>query len=234
MFCILVSQIPKEWHKYLKDEFEKEYFKNLDNLLINEYDNYTIYPPQKDIFNSLKFTNLEDIKVIIIGQDPYIKKGQAHGLSFSVCEGVPFPKSLNNIFKELQDDIGIEYPTSGSLISWAKQGVLLLNSVLTVRENESNSHAELGWQLFTSKIIENVLATSTPKVFILWGKYAYNLFHSIYDKEKNIDKDKILEIYSPHPSPLSAYRGFFGSKPFSKTNDFLIKNNIDPIQWSLK
>ena len=225
---MLQDLIPSSWQQILKSEFNKDYFLSLDRIVSEEYENYTIYPPKNEIFNALNAVKPEDVKVVIIGQDPYIKEGQAHGLSFSVKDGVQFPKSLNNIFTELQSDIGCSQPTSGSLLPWAKQGVLLLNTTLTVRENNSNSHANFGWNVFTAKIIKEVMKTDKTKVFLLWGKYAEDLFKSIYENEPNV-----FTIVSPHPSPLSAYRGFFGSKPFSRTNNFLIFKGEEPIDWRL-
>lgn len=247
----LQDKIPNSWMPFLSNEFNKPYFKELERKIEDEYKNFTIYPTKENIFNSISHANPEDIKVVILGQDPYIKENQAHGLSFSVQDGVPFPKSLTNIFKELSSDIGCKTPTSGCLEKWAKQGVLLLNTILTVRENSTNSHISYGWQNFTEQILRTVIATDTPKVFILWGGQAKQSFVSALDDEvfKNIilkenfkelnsvithaDKNYMI-LTAPHPSPLSAYRGFFESKPFSKTNDFLIKNGVSPIDWSLE
>lgn len=225
---MLKNLVPNSWQQNLKNEFDKEYFKKLEDAVEEEYKNHTVYPPKEEIFNALNMVKPEDTKVVIIGQDPYIKEGQAHGLSFSVKDGVEFPKSLKNIFTELHDDIGCDIPSSGSLIPWAQQGVLLLNTTLTVRENESNSHANFGWSIFTAEIIRAVLKTDKTKVFILWGKNAKDMFNSVYANERNV-----FTIESPHPSPLSAYRGFFGSKPFSRTNNFLKFKGEEPIDWRL-
>ena len=245
----LQNLIPNDWKDVLSSEFDKPYFIELNQKLNDEYKNFTIFPEQKNIFNSIESLKPSDIKVVIIGQDPYIKKGQANGLSFSVNEGVKFPKSLNNIFKELLDDVGVQ-PTTGSLLKWKEQGVLLLNTILTVRENSSNSHLSFGWQNLTKKIIEVILNTNTPTVFILWGDYAKKTFCDTIQEEeiKKVIKDcklpvnefifqnnkkPCLILSAPHPSPLSSYRGFFGSKPFSKTNFFLRYNGVKEIDWNL-
>ena len=220
--------IPEDWYPYLKEETEKEYFQELEKFVQKEYAEKTIYPAQENIFNSINYLCPEDIKVVIIGQDPYHEPNQAHGFSFSVEGNVPHPKSLINIFKELEDDIGIKYPKSGNLTPWAEQGVLMLNSVLTVQKGEANTHKDKGWENITLKIVETVLNQPQPKVFILWGNQAADVFFKAYKKQPNV-----MFIKSAHPSPLSAYRGFFGSKPFSKTNTYLRNHNQKEIDWTI-
>ncbi len=214
------------WHELLLPEMEKPYYKNLRQFLIEEYKTNTVYPEMYSIFNALHYTDYDDVKAVILGQDPYHGPNQAHGLSFSVRRGVPAPPSLVNIYKEMKDDLGLPIPSHGCLEKWAKQGVLLLNTVLTVRAGEANSHRDMGWEEFTDHIIKILNERDRPMVFILWGAPAIR-------KESMIDQTKHLVVKSPHPSPLSAYRGFFGSKPFSRTNRFLVKNGIDPIDWRL-
>lgn len=213
-----------DWDEILKDEWEKPYYKTLRAFLKNEYTTQRIYPEMNDIFNALKFTSFEDTKVVIIGQDPYHGVGQAHGLCFSVKQGVQFPPSLRNIFKELADDVGKEIPQSGELTDWAKQGVLMLNAVLTVREGEPTSHSKIGWERFTDRVISELNKKETPVVFLLWGAYAQK-------KAEIITNPIHKKLMSVHPSPLSASRGFFGSKHFSKTNQILLKNGMKPIIW---
>lgn len=225
----LRSKIPQEWLEFLEPELEKEYFKELNNFVFEEYQTKTIYPTEENIFNALRHVAPANVKVVILGQDPYHEPNQAHGLSFSVCDGVALPKSLINIYEELSTDVGCEKATSGNLSKWAEQGVLLLNTVLTVKEHEANSHKGKGWETFTSKILEIALAQSQPKVFILWGKQAENAFFNVYKRQPNV-----MFIKSAHPSPLSAYRGFFGSKPFSKTNQYFKNRNVKEIDWNLK
>lgn len=219
--------IGNSWDLLLNDEYEKEYFKKLQAFVINEYKTKIIYPKISEIFKAFIETKYEDVKVVILGQDPYHGENQAEGLSFSVKVGVDKPKSLINIFAELKDDIGCKIPNNGSLVPWAKQGVLLLNSTLTVIKDNARSHAEKGWEIFTDEVIKIINKKNTPVVFILWGSDARS-------KKALITNPKHYVIESAHPSPLSAYRGFFGSKPFSKTNEFLIKNNIQPIDWQIK
>ena len=214
----------QSWSELLKVEMSKDYFKNIMRVLNKEYEHFRIYPPQEDIMKAFLLTPLDKVKVVIIGQDPYHEEGQAMGLSFSVHKGVPLPKSLINIYKELHDDLGIETPTTGDLTSWAKQGVLLLNTILSVRNGQALSHKSFGWETFTDNVIKYLNTLDKPIVFILWGGNAIS-------KTKLLNNPKHLIITSPHPSPLSSYRGFFGSKPFSKTNDFLVKNNLKPINW---
>ncbi len=218
--------IGNDWDKILKDEFEKDYYKDLRQFLIKEYKTRTIYPDMYDIFNALKWSSFDHTRVVIIGQDPYPNPGQAHGLSFSVKKGIAKPASLINIFKELKSDLDIDAPEHGCLEDWAKQGVLLLNAVLTVRGGQVGSHRGKGWEILTDKIIKVLNQKDTPIVFILWGNYAKA-------KKSLITNPKHCIIQSAHPSPLAAYGGFFGSKPFSKTNEFLTKNKLEPINWQI-
>lgn len=219
--------IGNDWDSLLSEEYQKEYFKNLENFVITEYKNKIIYPRINEIYNAFRYTSFSDIKVVILGQDPYHGEHQAEGLCFSVKQGVKKPPSLNNIFKELHDDLGFAIPKNGSLVSWTKEGVLLLNAVLTVEKDKAASHKGMGWERFTDEVIRIINRKKTPVVFILWGSYARS-------KKELITSDKHFIIESAHPSPLSAYNGFFGSKPFSKANNFLIKNNIEPINWEIK
>ena len=214
------------WDNCLEEEFSKPYFQDLLQKVDEEYSKYKIYPPREKIFSALKFCDYKDIKVVLLGQDPYHGYGQAHGLCFSVMPGVQMPPSLKNIFKELKSDLNVDMPNHGCLSSWAKQGVLLLNTVLTVREGQPNSHAQYGWQQFTDEIIKKINNLDKPVVFLLWGANAKS-------KMKYITNDKHLVLYSAHPSPLSAYNGFFGNKHFSKTNDFLVANGREPINWQI-
>lgn len=220
-------QIGNDWDQLLKEEWEKPYYKNLRKFLINEYKHYNIYPDMYDLFNALKYVSYEDTKVVILGQDPYHGKGQAHGFSFSVKEDVPIPPSLLNIYKELNNDLGLFIPDNGDLTKWAKQGVLLLNTVLTVREKSPNSHRGKGWEILTDRIIELLNKRNKPMVFILWGANAKS-------KERLITNKNHLILKSVHPSPLSAYRGFFGSKVFSRTNEFLRTINMREIDWQIE
>ena len=215
--------INKNWDIILKDEMKKEYFKNLGVFVKNEYRTKTCYPQYKDIFNALRYTDYDEVKVVILGQDPYHGENEAHGLSFSVLDGVKRPPSLNNIFKELYDDLGVRR-TKNDLTSWAIQGVLLLNSIMSVVKDTPLSHKGRGWEIFTDDIIRYLNEREKPIVFILWGSYARSKKELITNKNHYI-------IESAHPSPLSANRGFFGSKPFSKTNNFLVKNGMEPINW---
>ncbi len=216
--------IGNDWDEILADEWEKTYYKNLRAFLKKEYAAHTVYPDMYDIFNALKYTPYKDTKVVIIGQDPYHGPGQAHGLCFSVKEGVEPPPSLKNIFKELNADIGKEIPQSGDLTAWARQGVLLLNAVLTVREGLPNSHKDAGWEIFTDRVISEINAKQTPVVFLLWGAYAQK-------KAQIITNPIHKKLSSVHPSPLSASRGFFGCKHFSKTNEILRQNGLEEIKW---
>ena len=221
------ANLENDWGEILKDEFNKEYYLNLRKFLKEEYKNETVYPMMEDIFNALKFTSFKDTKVVILGQDPYHGRGQSHGLSFSVKKGVKTPPSLRNIYKELKDDLDCEIPNNGYLKKWTDQGVLLLNTSLTVREADANSHSKIGWEIFTNKIIELLNEREDPVVFILWGNNAKS-------KEELITNDRHFIIKSFHPSPLSASRGFFGSKPFSRTNKILKSIGKEPIDWQIK
>ncbi|WP_040349211.1 uracil-DNA glycosylase [Anaerococcus tetradius] len=223
----MTVKIGNDWDKLLKDEWDKPYYQDLRKFLIREYRNYNIYPDMYDIFNALKYVAYEDVKVVILGQDPYHGRGQAHGFSFSVKKDVPIPPSLLNIYKELRDDLGLFIPDNGNLTKWAKQGVLLLNTVLTVREKSPNSHKDRGWEKLTDRIIALLNQREKPIVFILWGANARS-------KTKLINNRRHLILTSAHPSPLSAYRGFFGSKVFSKTNKFLRDNNMKEIDWQIE
>ena len=215
--------INNKWDVVLEPEFKKDYFKKLGVFVKSEYSKKIIYPEYKNIFNALRYTDFDDVKVVILGQDPYHGENEAHGLSFSVRKGTPMPPSLRNIFKELYDDIGVKR-TETDLTSWAKEGVLLLNSIMTVVKDRPLSHKDKGWEIFTDRIIELLGEREKPLVFILWGSYARS-------KKELIKNKNHLILESVHPSPLSANRGFFGSKPFSKTNTFLKKNNIEEIKW---
>lgn len=219
--------IGNSWEDLLKEEFSKPYYKNIMETLEKEKKIYRIFPKEEDVFNSIKFVDYKDVKVVILGQDPYHGYGQADGFSFSVQPGVKIPPSLLNIYKELNNDLGCYIPNNGYLKKWAKQGVLLLNTSLTVREGQANSHKDLGWHILTDKIIQLLGERKEPLVFILWGNNARS-------KKKLIKNKEHLIIESVHPSPLAAYRGFFGSKPFSKTNEFLAKNNIEIIDWQIE
>lgn len=224
-----------KWDELLKDEFTKDYYLKLRSFLINEYKTQTIYPPMDDVFNALKLTSYEDVKAVILGQDPYHEPRQAHGLAFSVPSDMEYPPSLVNIFKELESDMGLRperNDAEGVLVPWAKQGVLLLNTALTVRAHEANSHRGLGWEQFTDAVIKILAARDKPMVFILWGANAIGKKDLIEAAEKEAGV-KHLIITAPHPSPLSAYRGFFGGRYFSRTNYFLEDNDIEPIDWSL-
>lgn len=216
-----------DWDDVLKDEFEKDYYQELRSFLDKEYKEKTIYPLPQNIYNALRLTPYKDVKVVILGQDPYHEEGQAHGLAFSVNKGIQIPPSLVNIYKELYDDLGCKIPNNGYLIKWAKQGVLLLNAVLTVEAHKANSHKGKGWEELTNKIIECVNKKDEAVVYILWGRNAR-------DKKVLINNPKHLVLESAHPSPLSAYNGFFGSRPFSKTNTFLRNNGIKEIDWQIE
>jgi len=213
-----------DWELLLKDEFSSEYFLQLMSFLDEEYQSQKIYPAREDIFNALKYTPFSEVKVVILGQDPYYRKGQAHGLSFSIREEEELPASLLNIFKELQTDLGCNLPKNGCLTNWARQGVLLLNVILSVREGAANSHKGRGWEIFTNKIISLLNQRERPVVFILWGKQAE-------EKQQLIDLERHYIIKAVHPSPLSAYRGFFGSRPFSKANECLKMIGCQEIDW---
>ena len=212
------------WNEILAEEMKKEYYQELQTFVQKRRQEVRVFPEENNVFNALELTPFESVKVVILGQDPYHGFGQAHGLSFSVQKGIPLPPSLKNIYKELQEDIGGELPTEGDLSHWAKQGVLLLNSVLTVEEGNANSHKGMGWERLTNRLIESLNELTRPVIFILWGKPAQ-------DKEKLITNPNHIILKAPHPSPLSAYRGFFGSKPFSRVNDILIQQGQTPICW---
>lgn len=216
--------IESSWKKMLLSEFEKTYFEDLMSTVSEAYRTEIVYPLQKDLFSAFALTPLKVVKVVILGQDPYHSEGQAHGLAFSVRDGVAVPPSLQNIYKEIASDLGKNPPSSGDLTRWAKQGVLLLNSTMTVRGGEAGSHLYFGWEQFTDAIIENTSKRKSNVVFMLWGSHAIAKSHLI-------DNSKHLVLTAPHPSPLSAHRGFFGSKHFSKTNKYLIKCNKKPINW---
>lgn len=217
-------KIQKDWKVLLKDEFEKEYFHELVKFLKTEYQNKTIYPKGKNIFNAFEFTPPQDVKVVILGQDPYHGVGQAHGLSFSVPEGIAIPPSLRNIYKEIKDDLNKEIPTTGNLENWAKQGVLLLNATLTVEASKAGSHQNKGWETFTDAVINQLSENNKNIVFMLWGNYAKN-------KGQIISNENHLILQAAHPSPFAAYRGFFGCKHFSKANDYLKTQNKSQIEW---
>ncbi len=219
-------KLGNDWDEILADEWEKPYYKKLREFLKNEYLTKTIYPNMNDIFNALKYTSFADTKVVIIGQDPYHGEGQAHGLCFSVKKGVVPPPSLKNIYKELHNDVGFEIPNHGELVEWAKQGILMLNNVLTVREATPNSHKGMGWEIFTDRVISELNKKETPVVFLLWGANAQK-------KAEIITNPLHHKLISVHPSPLSASRGFLGCKHFSKTNEILEKNSIAPIKWDI-
>lgn len=222
-----MSMLTGDWMKEMAPEFKKPYYAKLFQFVKKEYETQQVFPPAEDIFNAFHLTPLNEVKVVILGQDPYHNIGQAHGLCFSVKPDVEIPPSLVNIYKELHDDLGCEIPNHGYLEKWAKQGVLMLNTVLTVRAHAAFSHQNMGWEEFTNAAIKVLDEQDRPIVFILWGKPAQM-------KKSMLHNEKHLILEAPHPSPLSAYRGFFGSKPFSKTNDFLIKNNLTPIDWQIE
>lgn len=218
-------RLGNDWDEILRGEFSKEYYLKIREFLKVEYKTRVIYPPMFDIFNALKYTSYENTKVVILGQDPYHEEGQAHGLSFSVKRGVKVPPSLVNIYKELKNDLGVDTPSHGDLSSWAVQGVLLLNATLTVRQGMANSHQNIGWSIFTDQVIKILNESKNPTVFILWGGNARS-------KKKYITNPNHLIIESAHPSPLSAYNGFFGSRPFSRANEFLEKSGRGSIDWN--
>jgi len=215
-----------DWNEPLNPLFEDEKYKQIRQFLIEEYKTRVIYPDMYDLYNCFKFTPFKELRVVLLGQDPYHNVGQAHGLCFSVQDGIPFPPSLVNIFKELKSDLGFDIPKSGNLTKWANEGVLLMNTSLTVREHQANSHSKCGWAWFTDSVIKLISEQKEHVVFILWGGNARS-------KKPLIDKQKHFIIESAHPSPLSAYNGFFGSKPFSKTNEYLLSQGLPPIDWNL-
>lgn len=218
-------KIHPSWLAVLKDEFDKEYFQKLTEFVKQEYTSKKVYPEGKNIFRAFELCPFDEVKVVILGQDPYHGPKQANGLCFSVGDGIPLPPSLQNIYKEIQSDIGIKMPETGNLDNWSRQGVLLLNATLTVQANKPGSHQHQGWEEFTDAVIKEVSEKKEHIVFILWGKYAQ-------EKGKIIDPQKHFILKAPHPSPFSAHSGFFGSKPFSKTNDYLKSIGEKPIDWS--
>lgn len=222
-----MSAIENDWLQAVGKEFHQPYYSELYGFVKSEYNKYIIYPSAEDIFNAFHFTPLNEVKVVVLGQDPYHNEGQAHGLCFSVKPEVEIPPSLVNIYKELKDDMGCYIPNNGYLEKWARQGVLLLNTVLTVRAHQANSHQGKGWERFTDAVIQAVNEQDRPIVFLLWGRPAQM-------KRSMLNNPKHLILEAPHPSPLSSYRGFFGSKPFSKVNKFLTDNGIDPIDWQIE
>lgn len=214
------------WQEILKVESEKDYYKKLMESIEKEYSNYTIYPKKEELFSAFTLTPFEKVKVVILGQDPYHGENQAHGLAFSVKKGKKIPPSLKNIYKELNTDLGIPIPNHGNLVEWAKEGVLLINTILTVREKSPNSHRNLGWEIFTDNIIKSLNNRKKPLIFVLWGNNARK-------KQEMINMERHHVITSVHPSPLSAYRGFFGSKPFSKINKILEEEGLEKIDWNI-
>lgn len=219
--------IGNDWDEILKNEFNKSYFRELNNKIIEDYEKHICYPTMTNIYNAFRLSSFEDTKVLILGQDPYHNPKQAMGLAFSVPKGVAIPPSLVNIYKEYNNDLGYEIPKSGDLTKWGKQGVLLLNAILSVRENQPLSHKDYGWMTFTDEIIKMLNKKSSPVIFVLWGSFARN-------KKGLITNKNHLIIENVHPSPLSAYRGFFNSKPFTKINEFLLSTNQKPIAFNLK
>jgi uracil-DNA glycosylase len=224
---VFMSMITNDWLESLSSEFRKGYYSQLYNFVKDEYSKTVVYPPAEDIFNAFHFTPLKDVKVLLLGQDPYHNEHQAHGLSFSVQPGQDIPPSLVNIYKELHDDLGCYIPNNGYLKKWADQGVLLLNTVLTVRAHQANSHQGHGWEQFTDAVIQAVNAQDRPIVYMLWGAPARR-------KKAMLTNPKHLILEAPHPSPLSAYRGFFGCKHFSKANEFLKASGVEPIDWQIE
>lgn len=216
-----------DWKELLLPEMEKPYYQSLRKLLVEEYQQFQIFPQMENIFNAFHYTSYHDVKVLILGQDPYHNVGQAHGLAFSVQQGIKIPPSLVNIYQELHSDLGLEIPQTGYLKSWTQQGIMLLNTTLTVRAHQPMSHAKIGWEIFTDRVISLINEKEEPTVFILWGGHARS-------KKKWITNTRHLIIESAHPSPLSAYRGFFGSKPFSRTNAFLEQNGRSAPTWEVE
>lgn len=222
-----MNKIANEWQMVIGNEFNKEYYKELEQYIHEEYENHVVFPKKEDLFTAFNLTPYNKVKVVILGQDPYHNEGQSHGLSFSVKPPMAIPPSLVNIYKELSEDCGCYIPNNGYLEKWAKQGVLLLNTVLTVRAHEPNSHQGRGWEKFTDAVICELNKIDRPVVFILWGNPAKK-------KKSMLNNPKHLILEGPHPSPLSSYRGFFGSKPFSKSNEFLIANGLEAIDWQIE
>jgi uracil-DNA glycosylase len=223
---ILTNLIPNDWYHVLEEEFKKDYWHKLESFIVDEMEKEVVFPPKNEIFLAFELTPFDKVKVLILGQDPYHDYNQAHGLCFSVCKGTKLPPSLKNIYKELYSDLDIPVSGCGSLVSWAEQGVFLLNTSLTVRAHQAASHSKIGWMNFTDAVIRAVNEKKTPVVFVLWGGHAAA-------KEKLIDTSRHIIIKSAHPSPLSAYRGFFDSCPFSKTNSALVRNGHKPIDWQV-
>ena len=221
-----MAAISNDWLEALRGEFKKPYYRQLFETVKKEYATHLVFPPSDDIFNAFHLTPLKDVKVVILGQDPYHNVGQAHGLCFSVQKGVAIPPSLVNIYQELHDDLGCSIPDHGYLVKWARQGVLMLNTVLTVRAHQANSHRGMGWEQFTDAAIRILNEQDRPIVFILWGSPAQR-------KKAMLTNPNHLILTAPHPSPLSAYRGFFGSRPFSRTNQFLQSHGVEPIDWQI-
>lgn len=223
-----MSNVSEDWRQVMAEELEKPYYKQLSHFVLQEYHSHTIYPPMDDIYNAFQETPLSKVKVLLLGQDPYHNVNQAHGMSFSVLPGqTEIPPSLQNIYKELHDDLGCYIPNNGYLVKWAKQGVLLLNTVLTVRAHSANSHRGHGWEQFTDRVIEVLNEQDRPIVYLLWGKPAQS-------KRSMLNNPKQLVLTAPHPSPLSAYRGFFGCRHFSKANAFLQEHGVEPIDWQIE
>lgn len=222
-----MAAISNDWLQPLQKEFKKPYYRKLYDTVKREYSTYQVFPPADDIFNAFHLTPLSEVKVVILGQDPYHNVNQAHGLCFSVQPTVEIPPSLENIYKELHDDLGCKIPNNGYLVKWAKQGVLLLNTVLTVRAHQANSHQNIGWEQFTDAVIEILDQQDRPMVFLLWGKPAQR-------KKAMLHNPNHLILEAPHPSPLSAYRGFFGCRHFSKTNQFLEEHGLTPVDWQIE
>lgn len=220
-------QIGNEWDTLLADEFQSDYYAQICNFLKQEYEQHEVYPPQSDIFNALRYTSYSDVKAVLLGQDPYHGPGQAHGLCFSVKPDVPIPPSLKNMIKELQSDLGLPAPKNGCLLSWAKEGVLMLNTTLTVRRSQPNSHSKIGWTRFTDSIIQKLNDRQKPIVFLLWGSNARS-------KKALITNPQHFILETVHPSPLSARQGFFGCRHFSQCNEFLMEHGIAPIDWTIR
>lgn len=220
-------QLGNSWDSILEEEFSQEYYVRLREFLKNEYSHQVVFPDMYDIFNAFKYTGYNDVKAVILGQDPYHEIGQAHGMAFSVKPGIAIPPSLQNIYKELNSSLGCYIPNNGYLVKWAEQGVLLLNTTLTVRSGQANSHSQAGWQIFTDNVIRKLNLRKEPIVFILWGSNARR-------KKEFIDESRHCVLESAHPSPLSAYRGFFGCNHFALTNEFLVKNGKAPIDWQIE
>lgn len=218
--------INKSWDDFLQNEFRQDYFKKLSAFLKQEYAEKTVYPPKQEVFAAFYYTDLDKVKVVILGQDPYHEPNQACGLCFAIKPGNPLPKSLQNIYREIHDDLGIQMSNSGYLVNWAKQGVLLLNTVMTVERGKANSHKDHGWEQFTDNVIRKLNDQDQPIVFLLWGRNAMN-------KMPLLNNPKHLVLTAAHPSPLSAYNGFFGCRHFSRTNEFLVKNGLKPIDWKM-